>query len=86
MADTNFSQGNGKARELMVKLTAPERYSTLAQSSTALAEVATSPALADVTDQYFDRSTNTIRSFALSYNQHNAVELWNDSLKFCHLS
>ena len=86
MADTNFSQGNGKARELMVKLTAPDRYSTLAQSSTALAEVATSPALADVTDQYFDRSTNTIRSSALSYNQHNAVELWNDSLKFCHPS
>ena len=85
MADTNFSQGSGKAREQMVKLTALERYSTLTQSSTALAKVTTSPALADVTDQYFDRSTNTIRSSALSYNQHNAVELWNDSLKFCHL-
>ena len=85
MADTNFSQGSGKAREQMVKLTAPDRYSTLAQSSTALAEVATSPALADETDQYFDRSTKTIPSSDLSYNKHNAEELWNESLKFCHL-
>lgn len=84
MADTNFSK-SGKAREEKVKLTMPNSYSTLDKSSTALAKVVTSSEFATVTNQYFDRSTKTIRSSALSYNQNNAIELWNDSLKFCHL-
>ena len=87
MAATNFSgPGVDKARSLVVKTTMPERYGELASSSDALAQVVTDPAFARVTNEYFDRSTNTKQSSELSYDQKNEEELWKASLGYCGLS
>lgn len=85
MADTNFSKGSGKARELVIKTTMPDRYATLPASSDALAELVVSDAFAAVSGQYFDRSTNTAKSSELSYSAENALELWDISMKYCDL-
>ena len=85
MADTNFTKGGGKAREFIVKATMPDRYGKLSDSSDALAAVATDPAFAKTSGEYFDRSTNTARSSDLSYNSENAAELWEKSLEYCGL-
>ena len=85
MADTNFSKGGGKARELMIKTTMPDRYGKLETSSDALAEVATDARFAGVSGEYFDRSTKTAKSSELSYNDANAAELWEKSLEYTGL-
>ena len=85
MADTNFSKGTGKARELVIKTTMPDRYGTLEASSDALAKVATDSEFANVSNVYFDRSTNTAQSSDLSYNSDNAAELWGKSFGYCGL-
>ena len=76
MADTNFSKGGGKMRELAVKTTMPDRYGKLETSSDALAQLVTDEAFSTVSGVYFDRSTNTAKSSELSYNEQNAAELW----------
>lgn len=85
MADTNFSNGTAKAREEQVKASMPDRYSTLAESSEALASLAISPEFETVSGQYFDRSTKAAKSSELSYNDDNAAELWEASLQYCDL-
>ncbi len=85
MADTNFSKGGGKARELMVKTTMPDRYGKLETSSDALAQLVTEEKFGTVSGEYFDRSTNTARSSELSYNDENAAELWKKSMEYCAL-
>ncbi len=85
MSATNFSKGGGKARDMIVKTTMPDRYGKLEDSSDALAQVLTDPQFAGVTGQYFDRSTNTARSSELSYSDENAAELWEKSLEYCGL-
>ena len=85
MADTNFSKG-GKAREAMIKISMPDRFGKLETSSSALADVATLDELKDISGAYFDRSTKTIRSSELSYNQDNEEELWQKSLEFVGLA
>lgn len=85
MADTNFSKGGGKARELVIKTTMPDRYGKLTTSSDALAELVTEDQFGSVSGEYFDRSTNTARSSELSYNVDNARELWSESLKMTGL-
>ena len=86
MADTNFSKGGGKTRELVIKTTMPDRYGKLTTSSDALAELVTGSAYASVSGEYFDRSTNTVRSSDLSYNEENAQDLWNASRCFCGMA
>lgn len=86
MASTNFSKGGGKARELMVKTTMPERYGELESSSDALAELITNDTYRSTSGQYFDRSTNTAESSKLSYSWENARELWKASMKYCDLA
>ena len=87
MAGTNFSGGGGgKGRELMIKATMPDRYSTVEQSSDALAELVTGDAYAKISNEYFDRSTNTAKSSELSYDKANEKELWEASLRYCSLA
>ena len=86
MSATNFSKGGGKARDTMVKMTMPDRYGTLEDSSEALSQLVTDPAFANVANEYFDRSTNTKRSSDLSYNEENAKELWEKSLGYVGLA
>ena len=76
MADTNFSKGGGKMRELAVKTTMPDRYGKLETSSDALAQLVTDEAFSTISGAYFDRSTRTAKSSELSYNAQNAAELW----------
>ena len=83
MADTNFSKGNGKAREETIKTTMPERYSTLEKSSDALAALVTTEV--QTSGEYYDRSVNTAKSSELSYNRENQEELWQKSLEYCGL-
>ena len=86
MADTNFSKGGGKIRELAVKTTMPERYGKLETSSDALAQLVTEAAFSTVSGAYFDRSTNTAKSSELSYNAQNAAELWQMSMAYVGLA
>ena len=85
MADTNFSKGGGKARELMVKTTMPDRYGKLETSSDALTQLVTEEKFGNISGEYFDRSTNTARSSELSYNEENEKELWQKSMEYCAL-
>ena len=82
MADTNFSKGSGKMRELAVKTTMPERYGKLETSSDALACLIVSDEFATVSGAYFDRSTRTAKSSELSYDRQNAAELWEKSTEY----
>ena len=82
MADTNFSKGSGKLRELAVKTAMPERYGKLETSSNALATLIVSEAFSSVTGAYYDRSTRTAPSSELSCNEANAEELWEKSLEY----
>ena len=82
MADTNFSKGGGKLRELAVKTTMPDRYGKLETSSDALSLLVTDPAFGSVSGKYFDRSTSIAPSSDLSYDKSNAAELWSKSLEF----
>ena len=86
MADTNFSKGGGKARELVVKTTMPDRFGKLSSSSDALAELITSDAFSDISGEYYDRSTKTAKSSELSYSEENAAELWEASKRFCNIA
>ena len=85
MADTNFSKGGGKGRELIVKTTMPDRYGKLSTSSDALAKLVTDDEYKNITGEYFDRSTQTKRSSDLSYNDENAKELFEKSLEYVGL-
>ena len=85
MADTNFSKGGGKARELVVKATMPDRYGKLGNSSDALALLVTEEKFGNISGEYFDRSTDTARSSELSYNSENAAALWQKSLEYTGL-
>lgn len=85
MADTNFAKGNAKARALVVKATMPKRYGTLAESSAALARLVTDEEFAGASGEYFDRGVSAVKSSELSYNDDNAKELWNASMRFTGL-
>ena len=85
MGDTNFSGGTGASRAETIRTTMPERYSTLARSSDALAKLATEEEFAVFSGRYFDRSTNAAFSSELSYSRENAMETWEKSAAFCGL-
>ena len=85
MADTNFSKGSGKARELVIKTTMPDRYGKLGSSSDALVKLVTDNVYQGISGQYFDRSTSTAKSSELSYSEENARELWAASMDYCGL-
>lgn len=84
MADTNFSK-SAKAREEAVKMQMPERYSTLEVSSTALAELVAMDEMKE-NGAFFDRSTHTVPSSDLSYDEANEKELYEASLNYCGLA
>ena len=87
MATTNFAGGHmDKARAFAVKTTMPDRFGDLEKSSDALAEIAVSEQFANVSGKYFDRSTNTKQTSALSYDSENREELWRKSLEYCGLT
>ncbi len=87
MATTNFAGGHmDKTRALVVKTTMPDRFGDLEKSSDALAQIAVSEQYADISGKYFDRSTNTKETSALSYDTSNREELWRKSLEYCGLT
>lgn len=65
-----------------VKQTMPKRYGDLKQSSSALAALVVSPALAERSGLYYDRSVESCPSSELSYNKENAKELWEASERY----
>ena len=81
MGDTNFMKG-GKVSGFFVKRGMPDRFGDLAASSNALAELVTGGEYGAYSGEYFDRSVNTAKSSELSYNDQNAEELWDASLRF----
>ena len=81
MSDTNFSP-QGKVGEIFVKTTMPDRLGNLDTSSTALSELVLDDNL-KINGEYFDRSTKTIKSSDLSYDENNEKELWDASIKYC---
>ena len=87
MDSTNFSgPGSNPARAQFVKLSMPERYSTLEASSTAFANLITSGEYRKVTGAYFDRDKGIGESSALSYDQRLQEQVWNESLKLAGMS
>ena len=86
MSATNFSGGTGAGRDEQIRTTMPERYGTLEDSSNALAQLATDPAFDNITNEYFDRSTNTKASSELSYNRANEDELFEKSREYTGLA
>ena len=87
MDSTNFSgPGNNPARAQFVKLSMPERYSTLEASSTAFANLITSGEYRKVTGAYFDRDKGIGESSALSHDQRLQEQVWNESLKLAGMS
>ena len=58
-----------------IKETYPERVGDLDKSSQALCDIITMENLTNNGD-YFDRSTKTIKTSELSYNEDNSKELW----------
>ena len=81
MSDTNFS-AQGKVGEIFVKTIMPDRLGNLDTSSTALSELILDDSL-NISNEYFDRSTKTIKSSDLSYDENNEKELWDASIKYC---
>ena len=84
MMETNFAPID-KKRAKMVKLTMPHRFGDLEKSSDAYAELIVNDELATTSANYYDRSTNAVKSSELSYNDENAKELWESSEKLCGL-
>ena len=62
----------------MVAENHPERMGDLEKSSQALCDIIVMENLTNNGD-YFDRSTKTIKTSELSYNEDNAKELWDIS-------
>lgn len=85
MADTDFSNGRAKAREDYVKQIMPDRYSTLEQSYHALSHLVLESDLTEDNGAYYDRSTQTVHSSALSYDDGIENEVWEASLDFCKI-
>jgi len=56
----------------------PERMGDLNNSSQALCDIITMENIKN-NGEYFDRSTKTIKTSELSYNEDNAKELWEKS-------
>lgn len=81
---TNFAPVNNK-RAQIVKLTMPKRFGDLGKSADAYAELVINDEMAITSANYYDRSVNTIESSKLSYNEENAKELWEESMKLCGL-
>ncbi len=84
MGDTNFMKA-GKISGAFVKHAMADRYGDLDKSSSALAQLVTGEEFAQISGEYFDRSVNTAKSSPLSYNDGNAKELWETSLKCVNL-
>ena len=62
----------------MIADTHPERMGDLEKSSQAMCDIITMENLTN-NGEFFDRSTKTIKTSKLSYNQDNAKELWDVS-------
>ena len=74
----NTGLGGGKANPQQIKFVNenfPERVGDLEKSSQALCDLITMDGFTS-NGEYFDRSTNTIKTSELSYNEKNAKELW----------
>ena len=76
--------GGRKVPPQIIKMIAekhPERMGDLEKSSQALCDIIVMENLLNNGD-YFDRSTKTIKTSELSYNEENAKELWDRSESF----
>ena len=79
MAGTGLSGGKfNPQRVKFVKENMPNRFGDLEKSSQALFELITMENFKS-NGEYFDRSTKSIKSSVLSYNENNAKELWDIS-------
>ena len=65
-----------------VRLKMPERYGDLDKSSSALAELVYNENIIKTSSNFYDRSTNYIKTSELSYNEKNAKELWEKSKEY----
>lgn len=85
MTETNFAPDKSRfTPEFLQKVS--DRIGSLDASSKALAKIMTESQYGNVTGAYFDRSTKAIPSSPLSYNQENARELWNASVRYAKLA
>ncbi|OUM65164.1 hypothetical protein PIROE2DRAFT_60210 [Piromyces sp. E2] len=81
---TNFTDIEPKIFEF-IRINAPHRYGDLEKSSSSLAELIYSD-LIQSSGNYYDRSTSTVKTSELSYNEKNAKELWDKSLEYTGLN
>ncbi|MDQ7093626.1 SDR family NAD(P)-dependent oxidoreductase [Desulfosporosinus sp. PR] len=85
MTDTGFAPDKSRYTDEFLRQVS-DRIGSLPQSGDALAQMITSPDLAQVTGKYFDRSTKRTESSPLSYSKENALELWHMSVTYTELA
>lgn len=85
MLDTNFIPHMPKPAQFLMKRAVSDRVGSLAKSSEALAELVTEATYGRASGKYYDRSTQAVPSSPLSYNEENALELWNMSAAYTNL-
>ena len=85
MVDTNFAPDKSRFTPAMLAAVS-DRIGSLDLSSKALAELVTGPEYAGEQGNFYDRSTNAVKSSPLSYNKENAAELWEQSMLLAGMS
>ena len=86
MDDTNLAGGRMTQEQIEeVRRTMPDRCGKLSVSAKAAADILTVPEYAVQAAKYYDRSTRVASSSDLSYDQGNAEELWEESLRLTGL-
>lgn len=83
MIDTNFAPNNARFTEEFLESVA-DRMGSLEVSAKTLADMATEPDYEHLSGKYIDRVAEK-QSSPLSYNEENALELWNMSIKYTQL-
>lgn len=84
MTDTNFAPDKSRFTPIFLKMVS-DRVGSLVKSGAALAELLTEPQYGHISGKYYDRSTEERQSSPLSYDEENALELWNMSAGYTKL-
>lgn len=84
MTDTNFAPDKSRFTPIFLKMVS-DRVGSLTKSGAALAKLMTEPQYGQVSGKYYDRSTEKRQSSPLSYDEENALELWNMSAGYTKL-
>ena len=84
MVDTNFVPEKYRNSEAYLKEVA-HFLTPVTESAAALTKIMIDPDYEKITGKYFNKNAQEEKSSALSYDQENALELWNTSVRYTKL-